>query len=178
MNSHSAIFHAKPRINIWVQLGQYQTKGCPVGMVLLYTWHMNVLNLCVCLFSRKFRVSVVQYSQVNSSRPSDTIWCHRTGSTLAQLMTCYSLSQATSHYLNQCWHIIREVQWQSAEANFTRHVHQQSIFKITLKITCLKFHSNLPGVNELMFVNFHISDVSLCFIFSVSSVISPHVCTA
>ena len=33
--------------------------------------------------------------------PSDTIWRHRSGSTLAQLMACYLT--APSHYLKQCW---------------------------------------------------------------------------
>ena len=38
----------------------------------------------------------------NSLRPSDAIWRPRSGSTLAP-----------SHYLNQCWLIISEVQWHS-----------------------------------------------------------------
>ena len=33
--------------------------------------------------------------------PCDAIWCHRSGSTLAQVMTC--CLTAPSHYLNQCW---------------------------------------------------------------------------
>ena len=46
---------------------------------------------------------------------------------------------APSHYSNRCW-LIRwsEVRWQS-----------QPIFAIKLKITALKFHLNLSGVNEL-----------------------------
>ena len=38
---------------------------------------------------------------VNSLRPSDTIWRHRSGSTLSQVMAC--CLTAPSHYLNQCW---------------------------------------------------------------------------
>ena len=50
--------------------------------------------------------------------PSDTIWWHRSGSTLAQVMAC--CLTAPSHYLNQCWLIISKVQWHSSEHNCTR----------------------------------------------------------
>ena len=43
----------------------------------------------------------------NSLRPSDAIWRPRSGSTLAQVMAC--CLTAPSHYLNQCWLIIRKV---------------------------------------------------------------------
>ena len=56
----------------------------------------------------------------NSWRPSDAIWQHRSGSTLAQAMAC--CLTAPSHYLNQCWLIISEVQWHSYQGNFTRDV--------------------------------------------------------
>ena len=46
---------------------------------------------------------------INSLRPSDAIWRHSCGSTLAQVMAC--CLTAPSHYLNQCWLIINEVQW-------------------------------------------------------------------
>ena len=45
---------------------------------------------------------------VNSLWPSDAIWWQRSGSTLAQVMACCPTAQ--SHYLNQCWLIISEVQ--------------------------------------------------------------------
>ena len=46
---------------------------------------------------------------INSLRPSDAIWWHRSGSTLAQVMAwCLT---APSHHLNQCWLIISVVQW-------------------------------------------------------------------
>ena len=38
---------------------------------------------------------------ISSLRPSDAIWWHRSGSTLAQVMAC--CLTAPSHYLNQCW---------------------------------------------------------------------------
>ena len=53
----------------------------------------------------------------NSLRLKDTIWRHRSGSTLAQVLAC--CLTAPSHYLNQCWLIISEVFWYSHEGNFT-----------------------------------------------------------
>ena len=47
----------------------------------------------------------------NSLGPSDAIWWQKTGSTLAQVMAC--CLTAPSHYLNQCWLIISEVQCHS-----------------------------------------------------------------
>ena len=47
------------------------------------------------------------WCQFNSLWPSDAIWRHRSGSTLAQVMAC--CLTAPSHYLNQCWLIISQV---------------------------------------------------------------------
>ena len=44
-------------------------------------------------------------------------WRHRSGSTLAQVMTRYLM--APSHYLNRCWLLISEVLWHSSESDFT-----------------------------------------------------------
>ena len=41
---------------------------------------------------------------VNSLWPSDAIWQHRSGSTLAQVMACCLM--APSHYLNQFWSLV------------------------------------------------------------------------
>ena len=51
---------------------------------------------------------------LHSLWPHDAIWWHRSGSTLAQLMACCLM--APSHYLNQCWLMIIEVQWQTPYA--------------------------------------------------------------
>ena len=48
-----------------------------------------------------------------------TSWRHRSGSTLAQVMAC--CLTAPSHYLNQCWLIISEIQLHSSDGNFTRN---------------------------------------------------------
>ena len=60
----------------------------------------------------------------NSLWPGDTIWRHRSGSTLAQVMACCLM--APSHYLNQCWLITCETLWHSPEGNFTGNA--QGIF--------------------------------------------------
>ena len=51
----------------------------------------------------------------NSLRPSEAIWWHRSGSTLAQVRAC--CLTAPGHYLNQCWYIISEVWWHFSEDN-------------------------------------------------------------
>ena len=63
-------------------------------------------------------------SAINSLRPSDTIWRHKSGSTLAQVMACCLM--APNHYLNQCWLIISKVQWHSSECNFIRETSATS----------------------------------------------------
>ena len=76
---------------------------------------------------------------LNSLGPSDSIWCWRSGSTLAQVMAC--CLTAPSHYLNQCWLIISKVLWHSSEDIIIRwfeDINQYSkiedyIFKITLR---------------------------------------------
>ena len=83
--------------------------------------------------------SCVTCSRVNLLWPSDAIWQQRSGSTLAQVMTC--CLTAPSHYLNQCWLIISEVQWHSYWGNFTRDAStinhwnpfESYIFKISFK---------------------------------------------
>ena len=65
---------------------------------------VNVLNSNICHIS-------IFWTCVNSLWPSDVIWRQRSGSTLAQVMAC--CLTAPSHYLNQCWLIISEVQWHS-----------------------------------------------------------------
>ena len=62
--------------------------------------------------------------KVNSLWPSDTIWRHKSVSTLAQVMVC--CLTAPSHCLKQCWLIISNVQWHSSECNFTRDISATS----------------------------------------------------
>ena len=89
---------------------------------------------------------IVQSVMIKPLRPSDAIWRQRSWTTLAQVMAC--CLTAPSHYLNQCRLIITEVYWHSSERN-SQQIPQPPITKIGLKITYPKFHSNLPGANEL-----------------------------
>ena len=89
---------------------------------------------CICYYTAWFCVNVINVPPnaqnrylvvthkgvffVNSLRSSDAIWWQRSGSTLAQVMACCLM--VPSHYLNQCWPIISELQRQSPEGNFTR----------------------------------------------------------
>ena len=88
---------------------------------------------------------------VNSLWPSDTIWWLRSGSMLAQVMAC--CLTAPSHYLKQCWLIITKEQWHSSDGSFTRDApatNHWNYFENHLH----NFFSNLPGVNELIFLYF------------------------
>ena len=78
-----------------------------------------------------------QYLGINSLWPGDTIWRHRSGSTLVQVMACCLM--APSHYLNQCWLIISEVCDNHLRA-ISQEIPRPSITKITLKYACIKFH--------------------------------------
>ena len=46
-------------------------------------------------------VILLNHDYINSLWPSDHVWRHKSGATLAQVMAC--CLTATSHYLNQCW---------------------------------------------------------------------------
>ena len=83
----------------------------------------------------------------NSLWPSDIIWWQRSGSILAQVMACCLM--ATSHYLNQYWLIIEEVQ--NSIEGIPQDIPQPVITKIRLRITYLKFNWNFPGVNAWQF---------------------------
>ena len=99
------------------------------------TWHLppNGLTLINTLRSRQSghhfadifkcvslpeNLGILIRISFNSLGPSDAIWRHKSGSTLAQVMAC--CLTAPSHYLNQCWLIISKVLWHSSEGNFIR----------------------------------------------------------
>ena len=67
------------------------------------------------------------------------IWWHRSGSTLAQVMTCCLI--APSHYLNQCWLVIGEILWHSSEGK--RYLSHHSL-KLIWKLLYLKFQLKSP----------------------------------
>ena len=73
-------------------------------------------------------------------------------STLAQTMAWCLM--APSHYLNQCWLIIKEVLWHSPQSNLIRSAHELKLYHVfrdyTFKITA----TSLTGqwINRIMLV--------------------------
>ena len=73
-------------------------------------------------------VTIFSCRKVNSLWPSDAIWPHRSGSTLAQVMAWCLM--APSHYLNQCC-LISMVMCHSSEDSFTiSHQSLKSVWKL------------------------------------------------
>ena len=75
----------------------------------------------------------------NSLWPSDDIWRHKSESTLAQVMAC--CLTAPSHYLNQCWLIIRKARWYSSDGNSIRDnsaMNRWNLFQNYLSKSILK----------------------------------------
>ena len=92
---------------------------------------------------------------VNSWWPSETIWWHRSGSTLAQVMVC--CLKAPSHCLNLCW-LVRNVVWPT-----TWWRHQMETFSPLLAI-CAGNSPVSPGIPCTK-----ASDAELwCFLWSAS----------
>ena len=92
--------------------------------------------------SVKFEANLPLWSCLNSSWSSDATRWHRSGSILAQIMSC--CLKATSHYLAKCWLFISGVMWHSPESNA-----EATIPYMSLKIMSLKFLPRLLGVKEL-----------------------------
>ena len=81
--------------------------GTSDGLVYWCTY-ANGLDLIPC--------KTIVYANINSMRLCDTIWQHKSGSTLAQVMAC--CMTALSHYLSQCWILISVDLWHSPENKF------------------------------------------------------------
>ena len=85
------------------------------------------------------------WNAVKSLWPSNTIWQHRSGSTLVQVMACCMMPP--SHYLNQCWLISNVVQWHLSDGNFRGNAYDisyQDVYRNWL--THSKCQTFLPGV--------------------------------
>ena len=82
--------------------------------------------------SSKFRLLVWVYLwwsyRVNSLWPSDIIWCHRSGSTLTQVMACCLM--APSHYLKPCWSLVRF--WCIHLRAISQEMHLMCIWKLLI----------------------------------------------
>ena len=58
------------------------------------------------------------------------------------------------------WPIVSEVQWHLSKRNFIGDTPTINVTKISVKITYTKFHSNLPGFNELTICDFPFLDAA------------------
>ena len=92
---------------------------------------------------------------LNSLLPSDAMWQHRSGPTLAQVMAWCLM--APSHYMNQCWLFISEVLWHSPESTFIVSAHMK-----ILNIKLLHLLPHLPGTSKLIKVQYSLKSQT-CF---------------
>ena len=96
-------------------IGRYSAHHAPASQtqgteIKLIQWPLKTPRNQNILYGTKYLL--------NSLWTSDTIWRHKSGSTLPRVMTC--CLTAPSHYLNQYCFIIGKVQRLSSECNFTR----------------------------------------------------------
>ena len=75
---------------------------------------MSSLAIPVLRKDRKWKYVYVSSNKFGATMVQ--LWCHKAGSTSAQVMAC--CLTAPSHCLNQCWQIISEVLWNSPQGNF------------------------------------------------------------
>ena len=110
-------------------------------------------------------------------KSNDAIWQHESGTTEAQILDCYRT--APSHYLNKCWLIVMKSSDNHLGA-ISQEIPKPSITKISLNITYLKFHWNIPGTNALMFtfrhVNYFIAQARL--VISLNQILYTLYCAA
>ena len=119
----------------WINIGIHLVPGTVRNMTNqtitwtnVYLFEVRSSDICLRSISReKLKISVFDMSMnipylrlhnsqgqwVNSLCSSGTIWQHRSGSTLVQVMTC--CLTAPNHYPNQCWLIISDVMWYPSE---------------------------------------------------------------
>ena len=92
--------------------GQPSSSGLPIA---LFCWSCNITNYAIilgiyCSFLTIYtKMAYIGPAEIwfNSLWPSDAIWWHRSGSILTQVMAWCLM--APSHYLVQCWLIIKDV---------------------------------------------------------------------
>ena len=76
-------------------------------------WFYNAIFLSTMILW----YSLEKHATVNSLWSSyNATWWHKSRSTLTQAMAC--CLTAPSHYLNQCWLFMSEVQWHSSQGTF------------------------------------------------------------
>ena len=108
--------------------------------------HQSASHCWLIVFSYEF----------NSLWPSDAIWCHKTWSTLVQVVGC--CLTAPNHYLNRCWLNPNEVLWPSPESNFTLSVQATVIYN-EFENYILKLLPHLPGAHEK--IDLRVTDLAM-----------------
>ena len=111
-----------------------------------FSWYKLKEHWITCCIVAFHNVVVFECGHFNSLWPGDTIWQHKSGSTLDQVMAwCLT---APTHYLNQCWLIIKGVLWHSPERNFTGNAQDINSWN-EFEFTISKLFPHFPGANEL-----------------------------
>ena len=111
--------HARKYFHIFYTYGTFRN-WCYQKISILSLWFTKVSCIDTCN-SDKIGMLLLHFMlyMFNSLGPSEAIWWHRSGSTLAQVMAC--CLTAPSHCLNQRWLMISEVLWHSTDSNFTEN---------------------------------------------------------
>ena len=109
----------------WQLWRQYETELDKISNTIGNFRRFPLRISCVLQFAMQTQTSLL--IEVYSLRLSNTIWRHKSGSTLAPVMAC--CLTAPSHYLNKCWLIISKVQWHPSQSNFTKDTSAISHWK-------------------------------------------------
>ena len=107
--------------------------------------HLRHMALIIHTLYCDWKYLISDIWPVHSLWPRDTIWWHGSGSTLAQVMAWCLM--APSHYLKQCWLIIKGVHWHSPESNFARNAHELNVQHLSVDHS-VKFLSYIQWVHD------------------------------
>ena len=118
------------------------------------SWRVDIFSRRLMEILQSCTEQEISYGQdvvflyfVNSLWPSDAIWRHISGTTLAQVRAC--CLTAPSHYLNHCLFIFKGVFGPSPRLKAIWYgLLKISLFflsKVSLKVRLLKLFTNLPG---------------------------------
>ena len=99
----------------------------------------------VCTWNIFLNIDLNQVFIINILWPSYAILCQRSWSILAPVMPCYVI--APSHYLNQCWLIIKYVFWHTPQTSCIGSAQDIDLWNKSLKIHFIK---SLPQLSETM----------------------------
>ena len=109
-------------VDIWPTTAMYQWNSFCWNGALSISAHM--IQVChIFLFFFVFSASLIEpiWPFMDSLWPGDAMWWHGSESALDKVMVC--CLTAPSHYLNQCWLIVKGILWHSNN-NLTRSAHE------------------------------------------------------